>query len=212
MGLPEAIGDREGELSLDLRVDGKVIFNLSFTIVPGWVAKSEAAEILLITRLQGTKGALPQIKLAQEAFHEFFPGKLLLAALQGVAAAFGIWELAAVCAANQKSYEKQYAAIFKRGYDDLFAEVGMVKSAAGLYSSPAPIKGRPLKLLKVRNRSRAKKRWAIRQQIRSACEAFLLGAVDRAAASSACAVGSVPVPGAVELQPSPIFCPTSDDS
>jgi hypothetical protein len=39
MGLPKRMSDMEGELSLDLRVDGKKVFDLSFTIVPGWVVK-----------------------------------------------------------------------------------------------------------------------------------------------------------------------------
>ena len=128
MGLPEQIGDSEGELSLDLRVDGKKVFNLSFTIIPGWVVKSEATEILLITRLQGMMGSGSQIRLARKASHEFSPGKLLLAALQGIADAFGISELEAVCATNQRSYREKSAAIFKNRYDDFFAKLGMVSN------------------------------------------------------------------------------------
>ena len=195
MGLPEQRGHLEGELSLDLRVDGKKIFNLSFTIVPGWVVKSEAAEILLITRLQGTKGSRSQIRLTRKVFNEFFPGKLLLAALQGIADAFGIGELEVVCATNQTYYDKKYAAIFQSAYDDFFAKVGMVKTAVGFYSSPIPIDGRPLASFKGHNRSRARKRRAIRQQIQSACAAFLLEQADRAAYSASGAEDSTLVPG-----------------
>jgi len=202
---PELIGDREGELSLDMQVDGRKVFNLSFAIVPGWVVKSEAAEILLITRLQGTRGCRPQIRLAREAFHESFPQKLLLAALQGIADTFGIVELEVVCATNQRFYRKQYADLFKNSYDDFFAKVGMVKTAAGFYSSPIPIEGRPLASYMGRNRTRARKRRAMRQQIQSACTAFLLGPADRVALSSSVAVNSIP--GAVEPQPDPTSCP-----
>jgi uncharacterized protein len=176
MGLSGPICDKEGELSLDLRVNGKKVFNLSFTIVPGWVLKSEVKEILLITRIQGTLGSRSQIRLIQKAFHEFFPSKLLLAALQGLADAFGIGELQAVCATKQRAHTKECAAILERRYDDFFAKLGMVKTAAGFYSSPIPIEGKPLASLKARNRSRARKRRAIRQQVQSACAAFLLGA------------------------------------
>lgn len=195
MGLPGQRGHLEGELSLDLRVDGKKVFNLSFTIVPGWVVKSEVAEILLITRLQGTLGSRPEIRLARKFFHEFFPGKLLLAALQGIAAAFGIGELDAVCATNQTYYVKEYASRFQSAYDDFFAEVGMVKTAGGFFSSPIPIEGRPLASFRGRNRSRARKRRAMRQEIQSACAAFLLEAADRAAHSFFGAVNSTPGPG-----------------
>jgi uncharacterized protein VirK/YbjX len=203
MGLPGERGHLEGELSLDLRVDGKNVFNLSFTIVPGWVVKSEVAEILLITRLQGTLGARSQIRLARKAFHEFFPGKLLLAALQGIADAFGISELEAVCATNQAYYSKKSAAIFQSAYDDFLAKVGMVKTAGGFYSSPIPIEGRLLASFKGRNRSRARKRRAIRQQIQSACAALLLEQADRAAHSASGAEDSTPVPGSCGITARP---------
>jgi uncharacterized protein VirK/YbjX len=205
MGLPEPKGHLEGELSLDLRVDGKKVFNLSFTIVPGSVVKSKAAEILFITRLQGTKGSLPQIRLARKAFHEFFPGKLLLATLQGIAEALGIGEIEAVCVTKQSSYTKVRSAIFKNRYDDFFAELGMVKTAGGFYSSPVPVQGRPLASFRGRNRLRARKRRIIRQQIQAACAALLLGATDRAAASTSGRAKSTPITGAVESRPSPHF-------
>lgn len=207
---PELIGDREGELSLDMQVDGRKVFNLSFTIVPGWVVKSDVAEILLITRLQGTSRCRPQIRLARKAFHEFFPGKLLLAALQSIADTFGIGELDAVCATKQRAYSKEYSAILKGDYDDFYAKVGMVKTAAGFYSSPVPIEDRPLASFKGRNRSRARKRRAIRQQIQSACAAFLLGATDRAAHCSSGALNSTEVWGAVEARGGPVSCSTPD--
>jgi uncharacterized protein VirK/YbjX len=202
ISLPETIGDREGELSLDLQVDGRKIFDLSFTIVPGWVVKSESAEVLLITRIQGTVGSRPEIRLARRAFREFFPRKLLLAALQGIAEVFGIDELQAVCATDQKSYGKEYAAIFRTGYDDFFAGVGMVKTLAGFYSCPIPIKGRPLASFQGRERSRARKRRDIRQQIQSACADVLLGATAPAARSSSGAMDSTPVGGVVESRTS----------
>jgi uncharacterized protein VirK/YbjX len=207
IGSPELIGDREGELSLDIQVDGRKVFNLSFTIVPGWVVKSEAPEILLITRLQGTSRCRPQIRLARKAFHEYFPGKLLLSALQGIADAFEVDELGAICATRQRAYSKEYSAILKGNYDDFFAKVGMVKTGAGFYSGSVPIKGRPLASFKGRNRTRARKRRAVRQQVQSACTAFLLGAADQVALSSSVAVNSIPIPGAVEPQPDPASCP-----
>jgi uncharacterized protein VirK/YbjX len=48
---------REGELALALVVDGVTVYILQFTIVPGWVVKSSAADVLLVSRLQGVKGA-----------------------------------------------------------------------------------------------------------------------------------------------------------
>src|ERR1035441_3480947 len=44
--------DMEGELSLDLQIDGEKIFNLSFTFIPGWVMDQDYPEIMFVTRLQ----------------------------------------------------------------------------------------------------------------------------------------------------------------
>lgn len=210
IGLPEPIGHLEGELSLDLRVNGKKVLNLSFIIAPGWVIKSEAAEILFITRLQGTKECISQLRLVRKGLYEFSPRKLLLAALQGVAEALGISELGAVCAANQRCYGREYPTFLKSGYDDFFADVGMVKTAAGFYSSPVLIEGRPLASFKGRNRTRARKRRAMRQQIQAACTAFLLGAADQGADPSSGTLNSTPAPGPVESRLSPTSCPAPD--
>jgi uncharacterized protein VirK/YbjX len=209
LGLPEPYLDQEGELSLNMQVDGKKVFNLSFTIVPGWVLRSQAKEILFITRLQGAPGCNTQIRLACKAFHDYPPRCLLLAVLQGIGDAFGIGEIGAVCATNQKSFEKGSPNLFKAGYDDFFAKVGMVKTAAGFYSSPIPIKEKPLASFKGSARPRARKRRIMVQQIQSACAGFLLGVVDRAAESFSGAARLALVPEAVESQPSPVSCPTT---
>jgi uncharacterized protein VirK/YbjX len=58
--------DKEGELSLNLEVDGNCLFILFFTVIPGRLVKSQAANVLLITRIQGTKGSFSQISTAPE--------------------------------------------------------------------------------------------------------------------------------------------------
>jgi len=77
---------------------------------------------LLITRLQGIKGAYPQISAATKACMTL-PRRTAFAALKGVADAFGIGEIAAVSAARQSSYHRDYAAFFQEAYDDFFAQV-----------------------------------------------------------------------------------------
>jgi uncharacterized protein VirK/YbjX len=164
--------DNQGELTLRLRVDGDIVFGLSFTIVPGSVVESQAAETLLITRLQGTKGCHRQIGVAAKAMHEVAPGRLLLAALQGVAGSFGIREIAAVSAVRQTSYSKGSPLAFKKAYDDFFAELGMPKSRTGFFLSAVPIERKPLTSIKRSHRQRARKRRAFQSQVQLACAAF----------------------------------------
>jgi hypothetical protein len=203
LGFPEPYHDKEGELSLNLQVDGKTIFNLSFTIVPGWVLKSEAPEALLISRLQGQSGCNSQIRLARRALNDYSPRSLLLAALQGIADALGVDEIEAVSARNQKSYVKGFPTIFENGYDGFFAKAGLVKTSVGFYSGYIPIEGKPLESFKGRARTRARKRRARRQQIRSACADFLLRITCRAADPDAGTCCLDPFRATVESGPTP---------
>jgi uncharacterized protein VirK/YbjX len=162
----------EGELSLHLRVDGQIVYVLSFTIVPGWVVKSQAEEILLISRLQGVKGAYPPISYATKTLHDVAPGALLFAALQGIANAFGICEIAAVSGAMQSYYREDDAADFKEAYDDFFTELGIPKSAAGFFRIPLPFQEKPLTFIKHGHKIRTREKRAFKQQIQLACAGF----------------------------------------
>jgi hypothetical protein len=164
--------DEEGELSLHLQVDGDIVFVLSFTIVPGWVVNSAAAEIVLISRIQGIKGAFSQISTATKTLHDVAPGALLLAALRGIAGTFGIGEIAAVCAARQSSYEKEAAASFAEAYDDFFAELGIEKNAAGFFRSALPLQEKPLALIKRGHKIRTRNKRTFKREIQLACASF----------------------------------------
>jgi len=157
--------DKEGELSLNLLVDGDIVFVLSFTIVPGWVVKSQAAEALLITRIQGMKGCFKQVHLATTTMHDVAPAAVLLAALQGFASAFGISELAAVCAIRQSSYSKELSATFKTAYDDFFVELGLPKNKSGFFVTRIPIKDKPLSNIKQGHKLRTRDKREFKLQI-----------------------------------------------
>jgi len=139
---------KEGELSLHLRVEGKVVFILSFTIVPGWVVNSQAAEILLVSRIQGVKGAFARISLATKTLHDVAPDALLFAALQGVANAFGIGEIVSVSSTKQSSYIQDEDADFKEAYDGFFAGLDIPKDEAGFFHIPLPFQEKPLVFIK----------------------------------------------------------------
>lgn len=211
IGLPKPPFDKEGELSFNLRINGKKVFELSFAIVPGWVVRSGAAEVLLVTRLQGSLECRPQLRLLRKHLHEYSPKKLLLCALHGFASAFGVDEFVAVCATNQKSYEKHLAAGLERCYDGFFANIGMTKTAAGFYHCSTLIEGKPLASLKGRNRSQARKRQAMRHLLQSDCAAFVLGAIDRASNAPSGAMNSAAVWRTAESRPRATSCPTRDN-
>ena len=184
IGTPDALSLLEGELSLDLLVNGKIVFSLSFTVVPGWVVRSDVAETLLVTRLQGVLGRTEEIKLACRAVYYYSPRGVLLAALEGIAEVLAIDHLEAICAKMQKAYTEDRAEIFHTNYDDFFEKAGMNKTPAGFYSSPIPIQGRPLESFKGSVKWRAKKRRLMIKEIQSACSNTLLKVQSVAAPSS----------------------------
>jgi len=157
--------DKEGELSLNLEVDGEMVFILSFTIVPGWVAKSKAADVLLITRIQGVKGCYRQISAATKTLFDVAPAALLLAALQGAGEAFGIGEMAAICGTSQNSWCEECAHGFKTAYDDFFEELGVQKNEANLYLSAIPLEEKPLTLIKQGHKLRTREKREFKRKI-----------------------------------------------
>lgn len=176
--------DKEGELSLNLYIDDDLIFVLSFTIVPGSIVGSNSAEVVLLTRMQGSAGCFPKIKMASAALHDVGLNALLFAALQGFATAFGIGEIVASCAVDQTSYADELAAVFQRAYDDFYLDLGMTKTETGYFSGAIPIEGRPLDQVKRSHKSRTKDQRRFKQEIQSVFETFFRQIVDRAPAVS----------------------------
>ena len=157
--------EKEGELSLNLHVDEAVVFVLSFTIVPGWVVQSEAEEVLLISRLQGTNGCYPQIRAATKALHNVGPSALLLAALHGFAKAFGIGRMAGVSALRQSSYTEELSLFYKNAYDDFFFEIGISKDASGFFPSSIPPEDKPIESIKQGHKIRTKEKRQFKGQV-----------------------------------------------
>jgi uncharacterized protein VirK/YbjX len=165
--------DKEGEISLNLEVNGEIVFLLSFTIVPGWVVQSEAGEVLLISRIQGTKGCYREIQLATKAMYDVAPSPLLLAALQGVANAFGIREFAGVSAARQSGPDyEEHTASLEQAYDSFFSQLGIAPNAAGFYLSSISVEDKPLASIKQGHKLRTRQRRAFKRDIQMACAAY----------------------------------------
>ena len=187
MGLSQRDCIQEGELSLNLYVDGEIVFVLSFTIVPGSVVESEVEEILLITRIQGAQGRYSQISLATKVLHDVAPRALLLSALKGIALAFGIGHMSGVCASRQTSYCEGRAAHYQRAYDAFLAGSGFVRNPAGFYLAALPFEEKPLACIKRGHKLRTKEKRLFKQQIQFACASFFGKVADLALASSGAA-------------------------
>lgn len=164
--------DKEGETSLTLSVDGTGVFLMSFSFVPGKIVGSQAAEVLLISRVQGMKGVYQQVQLATKTLHDVAPDALLFAALQGIALAFGIGEIAAVTAARQSSFTNDSSVEFCQAYDRFFLGLEIPQTPESIFLTPIPIEGKPMAQIKKGHKIRTKQKRAFKQSVQSACAEF----------------------------------------
>ncbi len=155
----------EGELSISFMVNDIRVSLLSFTIVPGSLVGLDVEHAFLISRMQGVQGYFQQIRRATKAFNEVSPSLMLIAALQGVADAFGIRYSAAVSAVDQVSNKGNESVGFKAAYDEFWTSLGATKDASDIFHIPFPLPEKPLELVKQKYRARVKARRQFRQQV-----------------------------------------------
>jgi uncharacterized protein VirK/YbjX len=165
LGFPTENAILEGELCLHLLVDGVQVYVLQFTIVPGWVLKSEQEDVALILRLQGMKGHFQQIRSATKALNEVAPPALLVAALQGIASAWGVREMAGICARSQLCYKDGSPDHFRQSYDEFFVELGATHTAAHFFCSPLPLIEKPVDRIRNGHKSRTRKKRAFKLHV-----------------------------------------------
>jgi uncharacterized protein VirK/YbjX len=173
--------DDEGELSLNFEVNGRVVFILSFTIIPGCVVKSEAQEVVLVSRLQVVKGCYDEIQRATRTLYDVAPPALLLAALCGVAEAFGIKAMAGITGTMKPEFHfyEGEAAHIQQAYDGFFTELGATKGRADFYLGPLPPQEKPISSIKQGHKIRTRKKRAFKRDITQRVSMFLFEAKER---------------------------------
>ena len=157
--------DKEGELSLNLLVEGTLVYVLSFSIVPGREVGVDEPDVLLLARLQGERGAYKLIAKATREMHDVAPAALLLAALQGVGEALGIRTMASVRGIDQTSYRVEFDHNFRSAYDEFFGELGVPLNEAGYFVSPIPVPEKPLAQIKQGHKLRTRQKREFKRMI-----------------------------------------------
>ena len=179
LGPPVAHALMEGEALLQLLVDGTPVYQLQFTIVPGRLVHSEQRDVLFVQRLQGAKGCFEQISAATRAFADVAPPLLLVSVLEGIAAAWGIHEMAGISGESQLScrlYNEGSSAPFREAYDDFFVQLGARRVCADLFSLPLPIADKPMDRISNGHRARTRRKRAFRHEIANRVCQRILGA------------------------------------
>jgi uncharacterized protein VirK/YbjX len=181
LGLPPRDALLEGESLLQLLVDGVPIYHLQFTIVPGWVLNSERPDVIFVQRIQGVKGCFQEINAATKALNDIAPPLLLVSVLQGIAAAWGVRELACISAKSQ--YTARYyndessSARYRQIYDEFLLELGATRVSSEFFSLSLPISEKPIELIGNGHKSRTRRKRAFRHEIANrVCQTILAAA------------------------------------
>jgi len=146
----------EGELSLFFKIDNTVLYTITFTIVPGYAVGLKERRTILLSRMQGARGMLQQIRESTKALKEVSPQAALLAAFNGIAKALGLEHIAGVCSTNQLSYCEGRKDLFNQAYDQFFFSVGARGPSNGFFYLDVPIPQKPLSMVKRGHRLRTK--------------------------------------------------------
>ena len=168
LGPPVANAMMEGESLLQLQVGRTPVYQLQFTIVPGGVVHSEQRDVVFVQRLQGAKGCFEQISAATRAFADVAPPLLLFTVLEGIAAAWGIHEMACISGESQLScrlYNEGSSTPFREAYDDFFVQLGARRVSADLFSLPLPIADKPMDRISNGHKARTRRKRALRHEI-----------------------------------------------
>ncbi len=156
----------EGDISLTLNQNDISLYEISFTIVPGYSINSAADAVLLVGRVQGSKYHADAIRSATRACHEVAPPHLLLAATQGIARALAIDAIGGVSNKEHVSKaEEGEAAGFFFNYDAFWETFAVKESAASIYEIPVPFAQKPLKLINVAHRRRTRRKRQFKNHI-----------------------------------------------
>lgn len=159
---PAGSFQKEGELKLGLEQDDKTLLALAFTS-----GTSDHRPAFLIGCLQGNpdEGNRDAIKEATKEMHGLRPRKLLLAALQALAAAHGTGSILAV-SDRQHVYRhwRKRREIFQ-SYDAMWSDLDGAEGPDGLFELPAKLEQKPLTEYPSNKRSGIAKRNALEQQV-----------------------------------------------
>jgi uncharacterized protein VirK/YbjX len=154
----------EGEISLILSLAGRRVAVLTFTAIPALEFGLQCSAAFLISRVQGYRGAGTDASAIRRDIG-VAPPLILMAALEGIAEAFGIHDILGVEAQNHPDFKPEEQVRMLRAYDELFASLGAQQHSAGYYHLALPRPHCPLNEGQSTHPARSRRRRAVRVAI-----------------------------------------------
>jgi len=154
----------EGDLRLAFKQNNIMIYDMSFTVVPGHLIKSTADQVLLVANIQGALGKLDDIRKAMRACDRVAAPYLLMTAAESIARTLEIDVIAGV-SNKERSRDSERERIY---FDyDAFWEAFTVKgkTSVDIYEIPVPFPLKPLEQVKSNQRLRAARKRRFSAQV-----------------------------------------------
>ncbi|QNA89636.1 DUF535 domain-containing protein [Massilia sp. Dwa41.01b] len=149
----------EGDLTIALVADGKVLHRLSFSWIEGAVAGVPSPLVPFIARNQGRWTDSGE---AFDAFERCFPNNspsfFTFAAMQGVAQAVGMEQVVAVKCSSHIAFDPDQLKHFTNAYDGFWKLLGGVEMAGHAWLVALPFYLKPLADMPSKHRKRAAQR------------------------------------------------------
>ena len=164
--------DAEGDLTIMLEADGTCLHRLSFSWIEGRFAGVAAPLLPFVARNQGSR---PDSRFAIEAFEHAFPHNspslLCAAAMQGVAQAVGMTQIAAIKHSAHPVGDRP--ACTAAAYDGMWKLLGGVEQPGPSWLIDLPYRLKPLSEVAGKHRRRAAMRRERWREIGEAARAML---------------------------------------
>lgn len=164
----------EGDLTIAMHANGACLHRLSFSWVDGAFAGVDAPIVPFIARNQGHRlDAADALTAFGRAFPHNSPSYFCFAALQGIAQALGLTQVAAVKSGWQSAWTPADARHFANAYDGFWETLGGVPMAGRCWRIALPLQLKPLMEIPSKHRKRAALRREHWQEIEGAARLAL---------------------------------------
>jgi len=168
----------EGDLLLEFQENGVPLYGLSFTIAPGYLAGSDADQLILVARVQGAVGNFDAIRRATKACMDIAPPYLLTAAVRGIAGALNIGVIAGI--RNKEQLTGNIDADRNVYFDyDAFWRTCLGHETERFYLLSAPIREKPLAQISTVHRRRTRLKRQFKNEVAESSEALFRGLLVR---------------------------------
>ncbi|KQU55832.1 hypothetical protein ASG67_06885 [Sphingomonas sp. Leaf339] len=158
----------EGDLLLAFYRQDILLFQLSFSVIPGSVVGESADHVLFVGGGQGAAPERGELQPAVKAHYGVAPSHVAYAALQGVALGMRIATIIGVGNDGQLLKLQKGETAFTFDYDAFWAMFGAARNEGGHWSMPVPGEERPPGDASAAHRRRSRRKRAFKIEVRDA--------------------------------------------